>query len=70
MAGVFYQAPNPDAEPFVQVGQRIQPGDVVCIIESMKMMNKITAVRGGTIEEVLIANGDAIATGTPLFKIS
>ncbi len=70
MAGVFYAAPNPDAEPFVAVGQAVTAGDVLCIIESMKMMNEITAKQSGTVSRIFVGNGDPVATGTPLFAIS
>lgn len=70
MAGVVYVAPSPDAEPFVALGQVVNAGDVLCIIESMKMMNEITAKRSGTITEVYAVNGEAVATGEPLFAIS
>ena len=70
MAGVFYQSPSPDAEPFVSIGQKVDVGDVLCIIESMKMMNEVTATASGTIEEVFVANAEAVSTGTPLFAIS
>ena len=70
MAGVFYAAPNPEAEPFVAVGQAVTAGDVLCIIESMKMMNEITAKQSGTVTRIFVGNGDPVATGTPLFAIS
>ena len=70
MAGVFYQSPSPDAEPFVSIGQKVDVGDVLCIIESMKMMNEVTATASGTIEEVFVTNAEAVSTGIPLFAIS
>ena len=70
MAGVFYQAPSPAAEPFVSVGQQVNTGDVLCIIESMKMMNEVTSTMSGTVREIRVANADAVATGTDLFVIS
>ena len=70
MAGVFYQAPSPDADPFVSVGQQVNTGDVLCIIESMKMMNEVTSTMSGTIREICVANAEAVATGTALFVIS
>ena len=69
MAGVFYQSPSPEAEPFVSIGQKVNVGDVLCIIESMKMMNEVTATASGTIEEVFVTNAEAVSTGTPLFAI-
>ena len=70
MAGVFYAAPSPDAEPFVRLGQTVSAGDVLCIIESMKMMNEIVAKQSGTISKILVGNGEAVSTGMPLFAIS
>ena len=69
MAGVFYAAPEPGADPFVQVGQPVSAGEVVCIIESMKMMNEIRADRGGVCTAVLGRNGEPVASGDPLFRI-
>lgn len=70
MAGVFYAAPSPDAQPFVALGQAVNSGDVLCIIESMKMMNEVTAKQSGTITDILAVNGEAVSTGMPLFAIS
>ena len=70
MAGVFYQAPSPEADPFVSIGQQVSTGDVLCIIESMKMMNEVTSTISGTVREIRVANADAVATGTALFVIS
>ena len=70
MAGTFYQAPNPEAAPFVQIGDVVQPGQVLCIVESMKMMHEIKAPSGGTVSAVLAANGQPISTGDPLFELS
>ncbi len=69
MAGVFYAAPAPDAEPFVRVGQAVAPGDVLCIIESMKMMNEIKAEQGGTCAEIAVQSGQAVASGDLLFRL-
>ena len=70
MAGVFYQAPNPEADPFVSIGQQVNTGDVLCIIESMKMMNEVASTMSGTVREIRVANAEAVATGTALFVIS
>ena len=69
MVGVFYAAPGEDLEPYVVVGDAVKPGDVLCVIEAMKMMNEITAERGGTISEVCVSNKQVVDFGAPLFKI-
>ena len=69
MPGIFYAAPSPDAEPFVKVGSRVKKGDVVCIIEAMKLMNEITADRDGEIVDVCLTDGAIVEYGQPLFKI-
>ena len=68
MAGTFYRAPSPDAEPFVAVGQSDEPGDVLCIIESMKMINEIKAEQAGVCSAVVVENGEAIGSGQLLFR--
>lgn len=70
MVGVFYAAPSPDSEPFVTVGKKVNKGDVVCIVEAMKLMNEITAEQSGTITEVCVNNGDIVEYGQDLFKIN
>ncbi len=70
MAGTFYRSPAPELPPFVEVGQRVEIGDVLCIIESMKMMNEIKSERIGTIVDAPIQNGQAIESGTPIFYIN
>lgn len=69
MVGVFYAAPSPDSKPFVTVGQQVNKGDVVCIIEAMKLMNEITAEQSGTVCEVCASDGDIIEYGQTLFRI-
>lgn len=70
MVGVFYTAPSPEADPYVKIGSKVNKGDVVCIIEAMKLMNEVTATESGTIEEILVENGDLVEYGQPLFVIS
>ena len=70
MAGTFYRAPSPEAPPYVEVGQSVSAGDVLCIIESMKMMHEIRAANSGTVESVLVENGTPIGTGDALFVLS
>jgi acetyl-CoA carboxylase biotin carboxyl carrier protein len=68
MPGTFYRAPAPDAGPFVAVGQAVQAGDVLCIIESMKMMNEVSAERAGVCVAAEVENGEAISSGQVLFR--
>lgn len=70
MVGTFYQAPSPGAKPFVDVGQRVEVGDTVCIIEAMKILNQIEADRAGAISAILAENGQPVEYGQPLFVIS
>ncbi|MFC2074660.1 acetyl-CoA carboxylase biotin carboxyl carrier protein [Bdellovibrionota bacterium] len=67
--GTFYSAPGPDAAPFVETGERIQKGEVLCIIEAMKLMNEIESDIDGIISNILVNNGDPVEFGQPLFKI-
>ena len=69
MVGVFYTASAPEAEPYVTVGSKVKKGDVVCIIEAMKLMNEVVATESGTITEILAENGDLVEYGQPLFVI-
>jgi len=68
MAGTFYRSPGPDAEPFVALGQTVEAGDVLCIIESMKMMNEIKAEQSGVCTAIPVENGEAIGSGQVLFR--
>lgn len=67
MVGTFYRAPAPDAEPFVEVGDVVEPGQTVCIVEAMKLMNEIEAERRGKIVKILVENEDPVEYGQPLF---
>ena len=69
MVGVFYSAPSPEAKPYVSVGQNVSAGDVVCIIEAMKLMNEVPATEGGVVAEICVQNGDVVEYGQPLFKL-
>ena len=69
MVGTFYRAPSPDAEPFVKVGDTVSNGDVVCIIEAMKLMNEIESERDCKIVDILVEDGEAIEYGQALFVI-
>ncbi|HND98847.1 MAG TPA: acetyl-CoA carboxylase biotin carboxyl carrier protein, partial [Plasticicumulans sp.] len=69
MVGTFYRAPAPGAKPFVEVGQHVSVGDVVCVIEAMKMFNQIEADRAGTISAVLVESGQPVEFDQPLIVI-
>ncbi|RMG91575.1 MAG: acetyl-CoA carboxylase biotin carboxyl carrier protein [Zetaproteobacteria bacterium] len=70
MVGTFYRAPSPDAEPFVKEGQKVSKGDVLCIIEAMKLMNEIEAEYDGLVEKILVENATPVEYGQPLFVIT
>ncbi len=69
IVGTFYESPSPGAAPFVRIGERVQPGKVLCIIESMKLMNEIEAEISGIIESKLVMNGQPVEYGEALFAI-
>jgi len=69
IVGVFYAAPAPDADPFVTIGSKVKKGDVLCIIEAMKLMNEITAECDGEIVDICVKNGDLAEFEQVLFKI-
>lgn len=69
IVGTFYESPSPDAPAFVKVGDVVTPGQVLCIIESMKLMNEIEAEVGGTIAAKLVENGRPVEYGEPLFSL-
>ena len=69
MVGTFYSAPAPGAKPFVDIGSEVKAGDVLCIIEAMKMMNQIESDKAGRIVSILAKNGDPVEFGQPLFVI-
>lgn len=69
MVGTFYKSPSPDADPFVTVGTTVKPGDVVCIVEAMKMMNEIEAEISGKIVEVCVEDGQPVEFGQVLMYV-
>lgn len=69
MVGVFYAAPAENAPPFVSVGDRVKKGDVLCIIEAMKLMNEITADQEGTVEEICVGNNQVVDFDHILFRL-
>jgi len=70
MVGTFYRAASPDAEPFVSEGKKVQKGDVLCIIEAMKLMNEIEAEYDGVVEKILVENASPVEYGQPMFVIT
>ncbi|MEM6911507.1 MAG: acetyl-CoA carboxylase biotin carboxyl carrier protein [Verrucomicrobiota bacterium] len=70
MVGTFYRSPSPDAKSFVKVGDSISEGQVICIIEAMKVMNEIKAETSGTITDILVEDATPVQYGQPLFRIS
>ncbi len=69
IVGTFYNAPNPGAEPFVHIGEHIEQGQVLCIIEAMKLMNEIEADVAGEVVRIMVENGQPVEYGEPLFGI-
>ncbi len=69
IVGTFYRSPSPDADPFVEVGSRVKKGQVLCIIEAMKLMNEIESDVDGTIVEIYPQNAQAVEFGEPLFAV-
>ena len=70
MVGTFYRRPGPEEPSYVEVGSKAKAGDVLCIIEAMKVMNEIKADTAGTIDEILHEDGDTVEYGQPLFRIT
>ncbi len=69
IVGTFYRAPSPDADSFVQVGQHVNVGDTLCIVEAMKLMNEIESDASGTIVKILVENGQPVEYNQPVFVI-
>jgi acetyl-CoA carboxylase biotin carboxyl carrier protein len=69
MVGTFYRSSTPGGKVFVDVGESVGVGDVLCIIEAMKLMNEIEADQAGTVKQILVENGQAVEYGQPLFVI-
>jgi len=70
MVGTFYRSPSPDADVFVNEGQKVKKGEAICIIEAMKMMNEIEAEYDGVVDSILIENGTPVEYGQPMFVIT
>jgi len=69
MVGTFYASPDPDSPPFVQVGSNVGPATVVCVLEAMKVFSEIKAETSGTVERILVRDGEAVEYGQPLFLV-
>ncbi|OCG01328.1 acetyl-CoA carboxylase biotin carboxyl carrier protein [Gilliamella sp. wkB112] len=69
MVGTFYRTPSPESKAFVEVGQTVNVGDVLCIVEAMKMMNQIESEKAGTVKAILVENGQPVEFDQPLFII-
>ncbi|HGO5815733.1 TPA: acetyl-CoA carboxylase biotin carboxyl carrier protein [Mannheimia haemolytica] len=69
MVGTFYRSPSPDAKPFVEVGQTVKIGDALCIVEAMKMMNRIESDKAGVVKEILVNDGEPVEFDQKLFII-
>lgn len=69
MVGTFYRKPNPDAEPYVKVGDKVNSDTIVCIVEAMKLFNEIEAEVEGEIVEILVEDGQLVEFGQPLFLV-
>jgi acetyl-CoA carboxylase biotin carboxyl carrier protein len=69
MVGTFYRAASPDAEPFIDVGTSVKKGDILCIVEAMKLLNEIECDQDGIIKKILVENGQPVEFGEPLFVI-
>ena len=69
MVGTFYRAASPGSKPFVELGHTVSPGDILCIIEAMKILNQIESDIGGTVTDILVDNGEPVEYNQPLFVI-
>ena len=69
MVGTFYRAPSPDSDPYTEIGKSVKPGDTLCIVEAMKLMNEIECDMSGKIVQILLEDGTPVEYNQPLFKI-
>ena len=69
MVGTFYRTPSPDAKAFIEIGQKVNVGDTLCIVEAMKMMNQIEADKSGTVKAILVESGQPVEFDEPLVVI-
>ena len=70
IVGTFYRSPSPEEPPYVEVGDQVEKGDTVCIVEAMKVMNEVKAETGGEVTEICVEEGDSVEYGQKLFKLS
>jgi acetyl-CoA carboxylase biotin carboxyl carrier protein len=70
IVGTFYRSPSPEEPPYVEVGDQVEKGDTVCIVEAMKVMNEVKAETGGEVTEICVEGGDSVEYGQKLFKLS
>ena len=70
MVGTFYLKPDPNSNPYVEIGKKVKKGDILCIIEAMKLMNEIESEFDGEIIEIMVKDGETVEYGKPLFKIN
>jgi acetyl-CoA carboxylase biotin carboxyl carrier protein len=68
--GTFYRAPSPESPSFVEIGQAVKKGQIVCIVEAMKLMNEIESESDGKVAEILVKNGEHVEYGQKLFRIA
>lgn len=69
IVGTFYRSPSPTSKPFIEIGQKIKKGDILCIVEAMKMMNQIESEKDGTIQSILLENGETVEFNEPIIII-
>ena len=69
VVGIFFAAPSPESDPFVALGEQVAEGDVLCIIEAMKLMNEVTSTAAGEIAEIYVRNGERVEFGQKLFRV-
>jgi acetyl-CoA carboxylase biotin carboxyl carrier protein len=69
MVGTFFSSPGPEADPFVYEGKRVERGEIICIIEAMKLMNEIEAEQSGIIKKILVKDSEPVEFGQPLFLV-
>jgi acetyl-CoA carboxylase biotin carboxyl carrier protein len=69
ISGIFYRTPSPESPPYVEVGQEVQAGDIVCLVEQMKVFTEVMCEKDGTITQILVEQEDAVGENQPLFEV-